>query len=476
MEINEQQLAEVMSRAMLETFKTASTTPNVQLGHGPGGPFSTPGINRQAFNAGILPITGLAARLPVRSSIDVNPLHMVVTGVTAVSGSHPTGDCDPCKIPGNLKRCLIKSTFGRFCLSTKTLNVSDVGAINNRGEFKDFQFVGNPFDTSAAKVAPTLPAPTSNPLNSEVAKLMFEFRTGWIREFSQELYSGNPANNSGSYKEFRGLNILVNSGYQDAETGAFCPNADAFVRNINVNMTGNGTTYVNELTYSLRRLKHQASGAGLDPVTFAFVMTEMAFYELTAVWPCSYNTYRCVTNAAGATVNLEATDQRRMVEDMRQGNYLLIDGMQVPVILDDAITETEGAAGEFTSTIYLVPLTVFGGIPSLYVEYFDFDNGDSSEARQVFGTRDKFMTTDNGRFLWVRREAGFCVSMDAVERSRVILETPFLSARFSNVKYTPLIQTKSGYDTTGPGFYRFYDGGSTSIAAPSFYAPTVYSN
>jgi hypothetical protein len=55
----------------------------------------------------------------------------------------------------------------------------------------------------------------------------------------------------------------------------------------------------------------------------------------------------------------------------------------------------------------------------------------------------------------------------------VILETPFLSARFTNVKYTPLIQTKSGYTTDTS---RFYNGGSTSITAPSFYAPTVYSN
>jgi hypothetical protein len=99
--------------------------------------------------------------------------------------------------------------------------------------------------------------------------------------------------------------------------------------------------------------------------------------------------------------------------------------------------------------------------------------GDAAEARNAFATPGKILSTDSGRFLWTRRENGFCFSMDAVERSRVILETPFLSARFTNVKYTPLIQTKSGYTTDTS---RFYNGGSTSIPAPSFYAPTVYSN
>jgi hypothetical protein len=467
-EINYKELAQ----ELLASYKTASSTPNVTLGHGPGGAFSTPGVNRQVFNAGILPALGLAPALPIRSSIDVNPLHMILTGVTAVSGSHPAGDCDPCKIPGNLKRGIVKSTFGRFCLSTPTVNLSDIGSVNNRGEFKDFQLVGDPFNGVGSRTSPTLPASGANPLNSEVAKIMFQFRAGWVREFSKQLYTGNPANNSGSYKEFRGLDILVNTGYQDAETGAIMPAADALVRNINLNMASNGTTYVNEMTAALRRLKMTASQTGLDPVRFAFVMSEMAFYELTAIWPCSYQSYRCVANANGATVNLEATDMRNMVETMRAGKFLLLDGAQVPVILDDAIAQTD-SNGEFTSSIYLLPLTVAGGIPSLYVEHFDFDNGDAAEARNAFATPGKILTTDGGRFLWTRRENGFCFSMDAVERSRVILETPFLSARFTNVKYTPLIQTKSGYTTDTS---RFYNGGSTSITAPSFYAPTVYSN
>ena len=460
---------QLLADALLTTFKTASSTPNATLGHGPGGPFSTPGINRQVFNASVLPKLGLMSRLPVRSSVDVNPLHMILTGVTAVSGSNPSGDCDPCKVPGNAKRLLVKSTFGRFCLSTRTFNVTDIGSINNRGEFKDFQLVGNPFNAGTNDMTPTLPAAGDNPLNSELAKHMFEFKHGWAREFSKQLYAGNPVNNSGSYKEFRGLDILINSGYQDAETGAIAPAADSLVRNWNAAVTSGN--FVAELTAVVRRQNYSADQMGLSPVQWALVMPEMLFYELTALWPCAYNTYRCSVTGNNS-VNIDATAQIEMTQSMRDGMYLLIDGARVPVITDDAVAQTENS-GTFTTTIYLVPLTVAGGTPSTYVEFFDFNNGDAAQVRSALGTPGKFIVTDGGRFIWVRRENGFCVSMDVVERSRVILETPFLAARITNVQYTPLIQTKSGYNTDTS---RFYNGGSTSIPAPSFYAPTVYSN
>ena len=463
-EINYQELAQA-----LLTMKSASSTPNATLGHGPGGPFSTPGISRQVFNASVLPKLGLMSRLPVRSSIDVNPLHMILTGVTAVSGSHPTGDCDPCKVPGNAKRALVKSTFGRFCLSTRTFNVTDIGSINNRGEFRDFQLVGNPFNAQVNDMTPTLPAGAGNPLTSEMGKHMWEFKHGWAREFSKQLYAGNPANNSGSYKEFRGLDILINTGYQDAETGAIVPAADSLVRNWNAAVTSGN--FVAELTAVVRRQNYSADQMGLSPVQWAIVMPEMLFYELTALWPCQFDTYRCQISTTGDSRNMDVTAQIAMTQDMRSNSYLLIDGARVPVITDDAVAQTENS-GTFTTTIYLVPLTV-AGVPSLYVEHFDFNNGDAVALRDAMGTPGKFIVTDGGRFIWVRRDNGFCVSMDVVERSRVILETPFLAARITNVQYTPLIQTKSGYttDTT-----RFYNGGSTSIPAPSFYAPTVYSN
>lgn len=471
-QLNEQQLESLAAFAgMLETFKTASSTATQTPAHGPGGIFSTPGLNQNVFNAMIIPWSGLAKVLPKYKSVDINPLHAITTGVTAVTGSHPSGNCDPCKVPGNLKEGQISSVFGRRCLSTKTIDVSNVGARVNRGEMTDLRWIGDPF-AQAGGALPAFPGGSGSPLLGELAKARIEFLAGYAQEFSRELYLGNPSNNSGAHREFRGLNILVNSGYQDAITGAFLSAADSLVVNINANITANGATFVNTLTAAYRRQAMAANGMGLSPVTFAFVMPEMMFYELTAVWPCAYASSRCVANAGGAVVNLDGTDQRQMVQDMRDGEYLLIDGAKVKVILDNAITETDNS-GTFTSTIYLLPLTIRGGIASTYMEYFDFENGDAREVINAFGTAGKYETSDGGRFIWARRENGFCVSMDSVTRERVILETPWLAARFTNVQYTPIMVTKSGYPSDGN---RFYNGGNTSIPAPSFYAPTVYSN
>ena len=472
-ELNAQQLESLAAFAgAMETFKTASSTATQLPAHGPGGVFSTPGLNQNVFNAMIIPYSGLAKILPKFKSVDIWPLHAITTGVTAVTGTHPTGNCEPCKVPGNLKEGQITAAFGRRCLSTKTIDVSNVGARNNRGEFTDLKWIGDPFAQAASSLPTTPMGRGSNPLLSELAKARAEFLAGYAQEFSRELYTGNPVNNSGTYAEFRGLNILVNSGYQDAITGAFLSAADSLVKNFNINVTGNGAEFVNQLTAVYRRQSMAASDMGLAPVTFAFVMPEMLFYELTSVWPCAYNTSKCAANAGGATVNLDGTDQRQLVQDMRNGEYLLIDGAKVRVILDNAITQTD-TDGTFSSTIYLLPLTVRGGIASTYLEFFDYSNGDASEVISAFGTPGKYDVTDGGRFIWARRENGFCVSMDSVARERLILETPWLAARFTNVLYTPVAVTKSGFPTDGN---RFYNGGNTSMTAPSFYAPTVYSN
>lgn len=460
--------------AMMETFKVAGTTPNAVLGHGPGGPFSTPGINARWFNAMALPNLGLIGKLAVRASIDINPLHAILTGVTAESGSNPSSNCDPCKVPGNLKRCLTTATFGRLCLSTPTIDLSgNLGALNNRGEFRDFQLVGDPFGQQSGRTGvPTTPGGNGNPLNSEVAKQMWQFKVGWMRLYSKLLYAGNPVNNVGAYAEPRGLDMLINTGYQDAEMGTLCPAANSLVRSFGANVASNGPALVNEVTYIWRYLNYLAGQTGQKPVRFTIVMPPMMWYEISAIWPCAYNTSRCAVNANSAIASIDVNAQRQMVDEMRAGNYLLIDGEKVEVTLDDSATTTE-LNGTWTGQMYFVPISVQGGIPSTYTEYFDFDNGGAQEARNLFGIDAKYTTSDAGQFLWARRVNGFCVSMDSVNRPRVILETPFLAARLTGIAYTPLIATRSGYT----GDSNFYNGGVyRDVPAPSFYPPTIYSD
>jgi len=54
----------------------------------------------------------------------------------------------------------------------------------------------------------------------------------------------------------------------------------------------------------------------------------------------------------------------------------------------------------------------------------------------------QFFTSDGGRYLWSRKAANnFCVQMMAKSESRIVLRTPYLAARVTNVKYTPLIHS-----------------------------------
>jgi hypothetical protein len=131
---------------------------------------------------------------------------------------------------------------------------------------------------------------------------------------------------------------------------------------------------------------------------------------------------RCATASPAGTssvVNVDAEAQVKLRDDMRgnmddrTGQYLMIDGQQVPVVLDDAITETEVGSGVFSSSIYFVPLTVLGGTPVTYLEYLNYDSpAGAMEAAQTFAPQGTFYTSDSGRFFWIKKPpTNFCVQL-----------------------------------------------------------------
>lgn len=467
--------------ALLETLKAgdASSTPTAVYANGPGGVMNGP-QNPRVVNAMVMPHLGLQTRIPVRPSVYLNEQRGIFTGVTAGTGSNPTAVCDPWPTPGLLKMLRVTVPFGRNGFSTDTINLTDprIGGLVNRAEFKDFTLVGDPINGTEGSVVPSAPGGEGrNPLQSEYAAQMFKFKIGYFRKYARLFYTGNPVNNVYNsnqlvYGEAPGLNILVNTGYQDANTGSLAPAADSLVRAFGANVATSGTALVQVLTGMFRRQNKRAEDTGLAPVRFAFVGPEQMFYELTAIWPCAYQTYRCQIGADGADQRVVSIDgQIAMTTEMRNGKYLLIDGQQVEWISDDGIVETD-TSGTFSAPIFLLPLTYLGGTPALWTEYFDFNNADSVEIRNAFSAQNEFVVTDNGRFFWIKRKNGACVSMDAVEMSRIVLETPFLAARLTDVRYTPVIQTVSGWTDAGG---RFYNGGNTSTPVQTFYQPNVYS-
>lgn len=478
-EIDYEKLVDSLIRRQA-SFKDVGSTPTASYGHGPGGLFSTPGLNRPLFSAMVLPRLGLQSLLPVRPTNETNPLYGIITGVTATSGDEPTGVCDDPPVAGLTKLCIHSFVFGRYSRMTKVFDLDRVGQVTNRGEFLDLQLMNQPADISNPN-NPSAPGyDASKVAQNEIAKALFELGVAWSRDFAKKLYTGSPTNNTagGGYKEFYGLETLVNTGYRDAETGVACPAADSIVRDFgSLNISSNAATLIRTLTNVYRNLKYLATKAGLDPVNWVITMPFSMFYEITEVWPITYMTYRALAIPTGSTNFVDSTSIEKIREEMRgdlfnyTGQFLLIDGQKVPVMLDDAIPETDNGDGSFTSDIYFVPLTVLGNTPVTFMEYFNYDGPyGPMEMAKVFAPGDMFYTSDNGRFLWHKKPpTNFCVQLLAKTEPRMLMLTPYLAARLTNVKYAPVYHERSPFTDSG----YFVDGGNTTYPAPSLYTPTA---
>ena len=355
-----------LAEAMLAQ-KAAGTTPTAFYGHGPGGAFSSLGLSRPVFSALILPYLGLGGMLPAVSSMDTNPIWAIMTGVTAPTGSNPTGVCDECKTAGNMKLCTHSLPFGRYCLDTPVYQVDRIGERRNRAEFTDLTLLNQAFGQNMNKFMPTVGG--GNAMQNEFDKSMFEFAVSFGRMYATQLWAASPANNTagGGYREFVGLDLQINTGHVDAETGVACPAADSIIHSMaNAEVTSNCALYVQWITDTMRRLNFIASRTGMAPVRFVIAMRQGLFYSLTECWPCAYLSHRC-TPSTGSVGDIDSQAAIAMRDEMRgdfanmTGQFLWIDGQKVQVVIDDGIAETMNAGESFNTSIYFIPVSVVGG-------------------------------------------------------------------------------------------------------------------
>lgn len=482
MEIDYKKLVDALLERNAFTGKgVVSSTPTTTYGHGPAGLFSYPGLSRPVFSAMSLPHIGLQSRLPVQESRDANPIYSIFTGVTATSGSEPTGVCDDFPTAGLSKLCTQTQVFGRMGRQSRVFELDRMGLWTNRGEFGDLQFMGQPFQARNPNT-PSIGTDLNAMLAREVNKALFELAVAWSRDFARDIYTANPTNNTagGGRKYWYGLDILINTGHRDVISGQACAAADSIVRSFgSLPIDANAAAFIRQVTNIYRNLKYVAASTGLDPVKWALVMPWSMFYEITEVWPCAYLSYRCTNLASGSTQFIDSGAQIAMRDSMRgdiysrTGQYLLIDGEQVEVILDDAVTESVLAGESFTAPIYFVPLTVLGGTPVLFTEYLNYDMpGGAMDAARAMAPDGFYYTSDNGRFLWHKKlPNNYCVQLMAKTEPRIMLLTPQLAARLTNIKYTPVAHERS-WDTASS---YYVDGGKTDFGGfgPSLYSPVT---
>jgi hypothetical protein len=476
-QIDETAFANALAQAMRGeqvTYKhtTPTGTPTAVMGHGRGGLFSHFALEKPIFSAMQLPIAGLQSLLPTRPTNTVDPLYGIMTGVTDTTGSEPYGVCDDPPYAGLMKLCMHWAPLGRYSRMTREFELDAFGKVQDRGDHLDLQLMNNPFAGSNQSMTPTVPGVPGNPMVNDVLKGLFEFATAWSRDFARQLYAGNPVNNTVGlgYKEFYGLDILINTGYRDAISGVVCPAADSYIKSFgNLDVSSNCATMVSELTWAMRHLRDISSRTGLDPATWVLAMRPMLFYLVTECWPCAYYTNKCTT-AAGSEGVIDAVDGTNLRDDMRNGSYLLIDGVRVPVVQDEAIAETNVGAGVYSSSVYIVPLTVLGGTPVTLMEYFDYSTPNGFQAAaQAFAPEGSYSISDGGRFAWHKKPpTNWCVQMLAKTEPRVLLLTPYIAGRITNIRYTPRVHER---DWDPDGTYYVNGGTSAARTPPSYYSP-----
>ncbi len=439
--------------------------------HGDQGIFSLAGPNPRVWST-ITGTTSLGTKLPSFSSVDTNPLRSVLTGVTAASGEEKTAVCDDAQVAGLRKTGAFSHTFGLKEYATREIWLDRIGQRVNRSEPMDL-FLQNRPDIGTPPIAPTLGANPRDLLNSEIQGKLFELQMAFVHFLAAQVWTGDPTNNVGTYPnlaygEFNGLQILVNTGYQDAVSAQAVPSVDSDVKDFGGGRVDlSGSTLVNYLTYMTRYLRWRAETSGIGgSVEWAFVMRPSLFWELTDVWPCAYNTYRCSTSLDADTDRqfVDAASQRRFADDMRQGNYLLVDGIRYPVILDAYMPETQPVGGVFESDIYLLPLRVMG-VPTLYWEFFNEGNAELSAFLSTI-PGEAIKVTDGGAYIIWSKRTNLCYQLQAKTMLRLILETPWLAGRLNDVRYSPL-QHEIEPDPSA-GYH--LNGGLTSRPGPSYYA------
>jgi hypothetical protein len=475
-QLSTEQIMQALATALAPALKhtTPSGTPSTPYVHGPGGLFGVMGLEREIIHTRLQPV-GLAGRLPVRANMDQTPLFPYISGFRDVTGTVADGVCDDPQTAGPMKTCLQTAPFGRYSFMTRELEINRVGQRINRGEFMDLTLVNDPLARSMGRaIMPNVPGEQQALAGAEMLQRFIEVGIAFQNQLAPQLYVGTTTNNSGGggYEEFNGLDLLIGTGKVDAQNLVACPSLDSIVWDYNLTQIDDANAspdIVTLLTNIVRRIMHIATRTGLQPLELAFSMRQDLFWELTDIWACAYWTYRCDVSGTGERLNLDAQEVARFRDDMRNGNYLLIDGRRFPVVIDDAIAELSSdddgdiPVGCFASDIYIVPLRA-RGMDVLYWEHFDYRQGPMQAV--VDGRLTQYFWTDGGIFLWhAKPPNNWCVQHLAKTEPRVILRTPHLAARILDVMYCPLQHSRD----TFPSQDYWIDGGNVDRPELTFY-------
>lgn len=441
--------------SMLE--KTAASTMTANKLHGIDGLWNVPGLEREVIVASVRP-HGVAAILPLLPSVIEDPRFGSITGIEGFAGARATTSCADAPA-GYMKGCTLTARFGLTRFDTNTIEMDKVMLRANRGDFKDLQLYGNLLGDT--KLTPG--SLSSEGILDIVTKAeMLVAGVAAERQLSQDIWQGTVASGAGP-----GLDVQIATGHIDAETSTTCPSIDSDIKDFNYSaIDGTDRDIVEYLSMMMYYLEANAVGAGLDPVEFVVVMRPQLWYELSAVWPCRYMTNRCTNSAGTNVVSINDDSSVTMRDAMRRAMTIDINGKTYRVVTDTGIyektniTNAQLLPGQYASSIYILPLTISGGLRVTYREYLDYSQAQADIA--LLNNTQSFWT-DGGIYTWAVEQVKWCYKLSLKTEQRIILRTPQLAGKLQNVKYTPLQHLREPY----PASPYFVDGG-VSLRDTSF--------
>lgn len=475
--MNEQEMTEFVELFMkyqdakgLAT-KSVSTGNTSQLMHGAGGLFGATGLNREILSTIYQP-KGLGARLPKLATNATQPYFSALTGQGAAQGTNPSTACGDPRRAGLKTTGTLTAQFGFDQVGTDTIDPSEIITTLNRGEFTDLTLIGSLYNNDT-NMGPAGMNDSNQVLNNAIYNQMNGVGIEFERSLSSQLWRGAIANNNGSgYKEFPGLDSQIATGQVDAISNVTVPSLDSYVDSLAYDMIdGSGRDIVRWLSTMEYYLVDLAERTGVT-VTWAIVMRPTLWQELTDIWPISYSTNRGSILSGNTRMVIDGGDMVAARDAMRRSMTLEVNARSYPVITDTGINEKNNitnaqlAAGQYASSIYMIPLTV-NGMPVTRMEYLDY-----RVIAQYLGSTGELANkvmfwSPDGMFLWVYRDLpGYCFDLVARTQQRVILQAPHLAGRIDNVGYRPIRHLREP-DPSNP---YYADGGVSLRNGPTTYA------
>lgn len=466
--------------------KDAGTSNAAQLLFGNTGLFAVFGLDSNIITAYVRP-DGLSSELAKRGhifpTIIEQPVLGLITGIQDDGAAAVANPCDDAPT-GYLKACNLFFQSGRLQFDTETIEFDKIFTQLNAGVNTDLRLKGRLLGLSESDYPKGLDdqAVVNIVTGSEMVKVGMLMARGSSAQMglTRQNWQGAIANNTagGGYKEYPGLDAQITTGHVDASTGTTCPAVDSDVKDMNyASVSSNNANNVPNILWYLSMLEYylrfNASRMGLDPVEWVVCMNPNLWAEFTQFWPIAYATNRgAEILVANGPVHLNI-DSREMVAErdrMRDARTIAINGRIYPVVVDDGIFEHNNInnanvpAGSYASSIYMVPLTINGGFPVTYMEYFDYRVG----MQQIQGLMGKqTFWTDGGTFSWaldpIRK---WCYKLSAKTERRIVLRAPQLAGRIDHILYSPLQHLRESF----PGSVYEQDGGVSTRAAQSLHA------